>query len=587
MFILTSFNACLMILLLCYVFYRLIKAKKAVTLVSFTIQLSALTIVILSLANDVKISNSIELFYIVFGILIPACFIIWDYRLILNSHRVEEGHTDYITVKNEIIPQDENSLPEASCMGTSEISQRVMDVLENEDFVDDTITEINSLKDDLFFGIKKKLIKAENGYSQGNFDFAYDIYKGMLDITQTTGNLYFNYGNVCFKKGMYKEAISCYRKVLELEGLFEKKHLIYVNLGITYFNMEKTELALDNFFKALEINPECSTAKEGIGRIYTTTGREADAIMYYEDLLKNDDSNYELSLSLGKLLVELGNIDEAKVRFETCIKHNPGQAEAYILLGKLFMTVGQYSEAIKVFKTYITTNNADYIGHYNLAECYFQNKEYKNAITEYMQTINYNPNSHESLYKLGLIYDETEETEKAIDCFRAVIQIKRDFIDAYNSLGIVLARSQRHVEALASYTEGIKQSPDNFRLYFNMGVVLFELKRYEDSSDAFARAVELNPADRDVYYYLGASLTEIKQYDEAIKAYGRALDDRMQEGELYYNIAAVYALMKKQDIALDNLKKAVSKDSDIKREITRNSVFDYMRTNSDFIELVS
>lgn len=286
MFILTTFNALLMILLLSYVFYRLLKTKKAVTLVSFTIQLSALTIVILSLVNDVKISNSVEIFYIAFGIAIPLCFIIQDYRLAIKGHRTIERHQEYITVENKIMPQAENSLPESSSVSTPETYQRVMDVLENEDSVDDIIAELNSLKDDLFFGIKKKLIQAVNGYSQGNYDFAYEIYKGMLDITQTPGNLFFNYGNVCFKKGMFREAVSCYRKVLELNEQFEKKYLVYVNIGITYFNMGKTELALENFFKSLELNPECTNAKEGIGRIYTITGRQADAVMYYEDLLK-------------------------------------------------------------------------------------------------------------------------------------------------------------------------------------------------------------------------------------------------------------------------------------------------------------
>ncbi len=586
MFILTTFNAFLMVLLLSYVFIRLLKTKKAVTLILFTIQLSSLTIVVLSLVNNVIIGNSIALFYIAFGILIPSCFIAWDYRLTIKSRRSTERHQDYTAAENKLIQQIDN-LPESSSISTVENCQKVMDVLENEDFVDDTITELNLQKEDLYLGIKKKLIQAENGYNQGNYDFAYAIYKGMLDITQATGNIFFNYGNVCFKKGMFREAISCYRKVLELNGSFTNAYLVYVNLGVTYFNMEKAELALENFFKAIDINPECSAAKEGIGRVYAATGRQAEAVTYYEDLLKNDDSNYELSLTLGKILVELGNIEDARVRFESCIKQKPQQADAYIFLGRLFMSVGQYSEAIKIFKTYISINDSDYTGHYNLAECYLQNKEYKNAIAEYMQTISLNQKGHESLFKLGLIYDETDETEKAIECYRAVIQLKPDFIDAYNNLGIVLAKSQSHVESLAAYTAGIKLAPDNFRLCFNMGVVLFELKRYEDSADAFARAVELNPDDKDVYYYLGASLTELKQYDKAIKAYGRALDDRMEEGELYYNIAAVYALMKKQDIALDNLKKAVSKDSDIRREICRNSVFDYMRENSDFVELVS
>ncbi len=133
------------------------------------------------------------------------------------------------------------------------------------------------------------------------------------------------------------------------------------------------------------------------------------------------------------------------------------------------------------------------------------------------------------------------------------------------------------MEALATYTNGIKACSDNGGLYYNMGVVLFDLRRYQDAADVFRRAIEKNPGDTDVYYYLGASLTEAKKYDEAIKAYGRALDQNMSEAEIYYNIAAVYALMKKQDIAMDNLKKAISINPDIKQQVYVNNVFDFLQ----------
>lgn len=600
MFILTTFNACLMVLLLSYAFYRLIKTKKAVTLVSFTIQLSAVTIVILSLVNHVNTSNSVGLFYITFGILIPSYFVFQDYRCIVKRSWDKEKYD----IAENVIPQ---------IGGPSEYVNgnniEIMSVQSNDSFIDETILEFNLLKNELFLGLKKRLVQAEKSYNQQNYDNAYEIYKGLLVFIKTSGNLFFNYGNVCFKKGLFNEAIVQYRKTLEqnqliistinkselslnsysdvINNIRFKEYLVYLNIGITYFNFGKTDLALENFYKALEINHECLSAKEGIGRVYAETGKKSDAINYFKEIIQKDGKNYEISILLGKLLVEEGNTDQAREFFESCIKNNPQLPDAYMELGRLFVTQSKYSEAKKVYKTYITINDDDYIGHYNFAECYYQNKEYENAITEYQRVISLNQRSHESLFRLGMIYDERDEYEKAVDCYKAVIQMKPEFIDAYNNLGIVFSRNQRHVEALAAYTGGIKASPDSFRLHYNMGVVLFDIKSYEDAADAFSRAIELNPEDKDVYYYLGASFTELKQYDAAIKAYGRALDDKMGEGELYYNIAAVYALMKKQDIVIDNLKKALSKDSAIKQEICQNNVFDYMRTNSDFVELVS
>ena len=585
MFLLTAFNLVILVVLLVYVFYRLLKTKSLITLISFTLQLSALTIVLLSLINQVQTSNNVELFYLFCGIVLPCLLVVSDYRSMIRKIKEKGSFEGFITIDNNVADKNENTTA-------------VMSVITDETFVNDTISELGFIKEELFKGIRKKLVQAERLYSDGNFDDAYELYGNLIALVGTSSNLYFSYANATFKKGMYSEAQGYYRKVLELNSQLTeqlkksvhnssnseavkkfqlKQYLVYYNIGVTYLNMKKLDFALENFEKALEINPGFNIAKEGIGRVFTEKGNKLEAVKYYEDILGKDGNNYVISLLLGKLFMEMENTEQAEACFRKCIKLSSEKSEGYAELGKLLMNRKNYEQAAKVYKTYTAINEADYSGHYNLAGCYFRLRETDRAVVEYKRALELNPDSHNCLYNLALVYEDMGEYDKAIELYKSAILIKIDFVDAYNNLGILFSKIQSPMEALATYTNGIKACSGNGGLYYNMGVVLFDLRRYLDAADVFRRAIEKNPEDTDVYYYLGASLTEAKKYDEAIKAYGRALDQNMSEAEIYYNIAAVYALMKKQDIAMDNLKKAISINPDIRQQVYVNSVFDSLQ----------
>ncbi|MDF2986564.1 MAG: Tfp pilus assembly protein PilF [Eubacterium sp.] len=582
MFLLTTFNMFILIILIAYVFYRLLKTKSIITLVSFTLQLSALTIVILSLVNQVITSNSIEMFYLLCGIVIPCLLLAYDFRSMIKKVKEKGSFEGFISIDRHEYDKNDNTT-------------EVMNVITNETFVNDTISELGFIKDDLFKGIRKKLIQAEHLYNEGNYDDAYELYANLISLFGSSAYLYFNYANISFKKGMYSEAQSYYRKVLELneqlignmkkashnsanaeviKNILFKQYLVYYNIGVTYLNMGKLEFALDSFEKTLEINPDFNIAKEGIGRIFTEKGNKHEAAKYYEEILAKDGNNYVISLLLGNLFMELEQTSQAEECFKKCIKLLPDKPEGYLELGKLLMLNMNYSEAVKVYKTYNGINEEDFEAHFNLAGCYFKIHDLDKAVAEYDKALKLNPQSHNCLFNLSLVYEEMEEYDKAIELYKNALLIKIDFVDAYNNLGIVFSKQQRQMEALATYTNGIKACTDNYRLYYNMGVVLFDLRRYDDAADVFNRALEKNSEDTDIYYYLGASLTEAKKYDQAIKAYSKALNQNLSEAEIYYNIAAVYAMMNKHDIAMDNLKKAISINPEIKKEVYLNNVFD-------------
>ena len=592
MFLLTAFNMVILIILIAYIFYRLVKTKSIITLFSFSLQLSALTIVLLALINGVNTSNLVEVFYLVCGIVIPCGFLTYDFRSMIKKVKEKGSFDGFITLSSNNAEKYENTA-------------EVMKVIVNESFVNDTVSELGYMKEELLKSIRRKLVQAEQLYNEGDYDDAFDIYDNLIDVIGPSSNLYFNYANLSFHKGRYSEAQTYYRKVLELnQQLIEnlkkkpqsagsseiisnikfKQYLVYYNIGVTYLNLGKLDFALENFEKALQLNPEFNIAKEGIGRIFTEKGNKLEAVKYYEDILDKDSSNYVISLLLGKLFIELDKNDEAEECFRKCIRLAPENSEAYSELGKLLMSLKSYDQAVKVYKAYIAMNDLDFNGHYNLAGCYMRLGDLSRAAHEYDRAISLNPNSPNCLYNLALVYEDMGELEKASGLYKSAILLKIDFSDAYNNLGILFSKLQSPMEAIATYTNGLKACPGDYRLYYNMGVVLFEMRRYEDASDAYKRAIELNPDDSDIYYYLGAALTETKRYDQAIKAYSKALNHNLSEAELFYNIAAVYALMKKYDIAMDNIKRAISINPAIKQQVYVNNVFDPIQSQLLMLE---
>ncbi|MHB8065311.1 MAG: tetratricopeptide repeat protein, partial [Ruminiclostridium sp.] len=210
MYILTTFNMLILVLLTVYVFYRLMKTKSILTLISFTLQLSALTIVLLSIINQIETSSSVNYFYLTFGIVFPCSFLVFDYHSMIKKVKEKGSFEGFITVDRNSKIKNDNS--------TS-----IMSIDSNDAFISETISELGMQKEDLLKGIKKKLVLAEAYNTENKYDEAYEIYNNLISLFGTSSNLYFNYGNICFKKGLLSEALSNYRKVLELNELFIQK----------------------------------------------------------------------------------------------------------------------------------------------------------------------------------------------------------------------------------------------------------------------------------------------------------------------------------------------------------------------------
>lgn len=229
----------------------------------------------------------------------------------------------------------------------------------------------------------------------------------------------------------------------------------------------------------------------------------------------------------------------------------------------------------------------DYKGFYSLGLSYYQMKLKEEAIECFKRAVEIKPDYFEAYYNMAITLDELGEQEEAIRAFRKVIQLKPDFVEAYNNLGIIYSTQGKHNEALYTYAKGLEKNPSDYSLYYNMGVTLSETGRFPDAVEAYKKALERKPDEFEISYHLGAALTQLRRYDEAISAYRGALKTKPTDSELFYNLSIVYSLLRKQDIAMDNLKKAIEINHELKAEARKNKAFEFMKTNPDFKKLVS
>lgn len=612
MSVIVGFTIFLMILFLGYIGYRLFLRRQWFILVTLCLQLFAITVAIFSFIGDVNVltSSGIETFYILFGVAIPGIFFVYDYTRMMKkikNHGVYEGLVQ--------------ALPKDSDMEYSiNLNKKYINSIIKETQVTELMKYLNLNKDDILKNIKKSLIQAQLFINNKDYDNAYEIYATLVKLIKNCPGLHFNYGNICYLKENYSEAAQSFKKVLETneklikdiknsndtnslekdkkdtDGSFDLrsseasiKHdefAVHYNLGNAYFKLNKFDSAIEEYRKALNINPGLEDANENIARALISLDRIKEAIEYYEKVVEEDKTNFKVHYIIGKLYSELKKYDEAIVELNECIKINSSCKEAYETLGLVLTRIGKHDESILMFKKYVKIEPDDFKGHYSLGASYYKTGNKEKAIESFKKVIELKPDNFKSYYNMAIAMEEIELQEEAIEAFKKVIELKPDFIDAYNNLGILLSTMERNLEALDIYIKGLKKNPEEHSLYYNMGITLSTMGRYAEATESYKNALEIKPDELEIFYHLGASLTELKRYNEAIDAYKNALKVKTTDYELYYNISINYSLIKKYDIALDNLKKALELNKDLKNDIRFNRAFDLLRSKDEYKALM-
>ena len=91
-----------------------------------------------------------------------------------------------------------------------------------------------------------------------------DDYQRTIDLNATHYYAYYNAGNILAEEGKYIEALNHFEICVKLKEDFAKG---YNRMGQCFELQKKNELAMQNYNRCLQIDPNFALAKEGLTRL--------------------------------------------------------------------------------------------------------------------------------------------------------------------------------------------------------------------------------------------------------------------------------------------------------------------------------
>jgi tetratricopeptide (TPR) repeat protein len=285
-------------------------------------------------------------------------------------------------------------------------------------------------------------------------------------------------------------------------------------LGESYFMSGKTEKAIDEFKKLIEVDPSARSFAF-MGLSYRHLGRFDEARRYFETGLKQDPHNVSCLFNVGFIEERQGNHAKAEELFQQALRYQPDYSEALLELANLRIADKKFEDAAPLLRKYVRTARDPASGYYKLAMV------------------------ERSLH-------QTESAQRDLNVFQTLskdvspgpypYQHLFDYLDNRSNL---TAQSKTQQD-LAQLIEQIQKHPDQPQDLYLLAETYMKLGQYQEASKAIAQLDQLSAADYRTQTGVGVLLARYRLYDPAIEHFQTALRANPGSDDVKFDLADAY-----------------------------------------------
>ena len=152
------------------------------------------------------------------------------------------------------------------------------------------------------------------------------------------------------------------------------------DLGVIYLKLGKYDQAIEQFKKALEVDPHYTVGPFLFGDIYTDAKNYQEKINDFKDVIKTNREYARAYNYLGLTYLKKKNYSAAKNSLLESIRVNPKYAKANNNLGVLYEEMGDTAKAIESYQMAQRIDPNDPDSFYNLALAYDSLKDGDNSV---------------------------------------------------------------------------------------------------------------------------------------------------------------------------------------------------------------
>ena len=190
------------------------------------------------------------------------------------------------------------------------------------------------------------------------------------------------------------------------------------------------DAAIENCYKAVELDPNYAAAWNNLGYAYRYKGRLERAIECYRRAIELDSTDATAQVNLGNLHAELKNFDAATSCYLAALEVAPDYANAWNSLGYSCLNAGDFDKGIEYCR----------------------------------KALEFDEHNAAAWNGLGYAYNRKQKFYKAIECCRKAVSLNKSYANAWNNLGFACAKVGRNEDSFDAYGKAVKFSP-NVKMY--------------------------------------------------------------------------------------------------------------------------
>ncbi|HZQ20717.1 MAG TPA: tetratricopeptide repeat protein [Terriglobales bacterium] len=363
-------------------------------------------------------------------------------------------------------------------------------------------------------------------------------------------------------QNFYEDAIPLLESGLKIAP---RRADLHAALGESYFMSGRTEKAIDEFQKLIEIDPS-ARSYSFMGLAYRHLGRFDEAMKYFKEGLKKDPRDAACLFNLGYIEEHQGSYTQADEHFQQALHSNPTFAEALLELANLRTRDKSFAKAADLLRRYVKVSHDPASGYYKLAMVersmhqmdaaqrdlnvfqtlskngasgpypfqhlfeYLDNRSKLSSeqrtkldVAELSAQVQKNPGQPQNLYLLAETYLKLGQKDEAEKALAQLDQISSNDYRMQTGIGVLLARFHLYDRAILHFQTALKANPDSDDTKFDLADTYFRKGAYSDALSAAQTVASAGQQDDaylallgDIYAHLGDSENAIRIFQDAI-----------------------------------------------------------------------
>lgn len=342
-----------------------------------------------------------------------------------------------------------------------------------------------------------------------------------------------------------EKALDCFDEILAACSEYENALLTKAKL-ISKTDPESAIVAANN---VLANNPNHENAIFELGYCYSILGKYADAIDQFKKAIEINPKDSITYANWAWTLGKLGRREEAIEQIKKAIAIDPRNAWAYNHWGWSLMNLGRHEEAIEQFKKAVEIDPKFILAYDNWGWSLGKLSRYEEAIEQCKKIIEIDPKYTKAYSRWGWNLGNLDRHEEAIEQYKKAIEIDSKYIHAYNNWTWSLCQLDRHEEAIELIKKAIEINPKDIWTYCTWGNILRDLKHYEEAIEQYNKVIEVDPKHIRAYNSRGLTYSYIGKLDFAIADYAEALKIDSTDLACNYNMVVVKKRLNSDDSA--------------------------------------